>query len=157
MYPCNPNSFPLLGWGCPLYCVDEILHNHVLLLPLYTPCQMSWAWRLGPPLVSGCMQRGAGALIWNSLRETRRKLISLPGVMSLDTVAPTIQLSPISSAFIFLSPHVYCTCILLLLLVSQVSKGEIVLLKLHNKDARSQPSIIFSYGKRNRKENKCTT
>lgn len=48
----------------------------------------------------GCRQQGAGALMWNSLRETRRKLISLPGMRSLDTTAPTIHPSSITFAFI---------------------------------------------------------
>lgn len=50
--------------------------------------------------------RSAGALMWNSLRETRRKLISPPGMRILDTAAPTIHPSSITSAFIILSPRV---------------------------------------------------
>lgn len=42
-------------------------------------CKMSQTRWLCCPLLFGCGQQGVGALMWNCLRETKGKLISLPG------------------------------------------------------------------------------
>lgn len=121
----------------PLYCADEIMddmssfvasmYSLSLSHTLPVKCQ-----GLGRPLLCGCRRQGAGALMWNSLGgETRKKLISLPGMRSLDTASPTIHPSSITSAFIFPSPHVSCAWILSLL-VSQHSRCKRVSLDVHH-------------------------
>lgn len=133
-----PISFPVpsSSWHSPIFVLPSITPTHFLAeketsfvlrrwnngrhvffaLSLYTlshglPVKCHGVCRLGRPLLCGCRRQGAGALMWNSLRETRRKLISLPGMRSLDTAALTIHPSSITSAFISLSPHVSCAWI----------------------------------------------
>lgn len=64
---------------------------------------MSWARWLGHALLCGCCRQGVGALMWNSLRETKGKPISFCGMSSLDTAAPSIYPASITFAFISLS------------------------------------------------------
>lgn len=97
-------TYSLLRGNCSLYCAHEIMDGMSILCCLYVPflsharpIKCHGLLRLGRPPLCGCSKRrGAAALMWNSLGETRRKLISLPGMRSLDTAAPTIHPSSIT-------------------------------------------------------------
>ena len=68
--------FVLCWWNNGRACLGlqslySLTHTHT---HTHACCHMSQACRLGRPGLCGCRQWGAGALMWNSLRATRRKL-----------------------------------------------------------------------------------